>query len=81
LFEFLLLLTTSAVLWFYLALALAAWKLKVARPFAVLGAAYSVWTLWGAGFEADAWSLALTLLGLPIYWWTRREARLAAHAT
>jgi len=73
LFEFLLLLTTSAILWFYLALALSAWKLKVARPFAAIGAAYSIWTLWGAGLEADAWSLLLTFLGLPIYWWTKRE--------
>jgi APA family basic amino acid/polyamine antiporter len=72
LFEFLLLLSTSASLWLYLACALAAWKLRVARPFAVVGAVYALWTLWGAGVEASAWSLALMAGGLPLWWWTRR---------
>ncbi|MXO59096.1 amino acid permease [Altererythrobacter salegens] len=80
LFDFFLLLTTSGALWFYLVMAMAAWRLKVARPFAVVGVAYSLWTLWGAGLEADLWSFALMLAGLPLYWWTRRDqaARPAA---
>jgi APA family basic amino acid/polyamine antiporter len=73
-YEFLLLLSTSAALWLYLACALAAWRLKVVRPFAVIGAIYAVWTLWGAGIEASGWSLVLMLAGLPLYWWARREA-------
>jgi len=74
LFEFLLLLATSASLWLYLAVALAALKLGVARPAAALGASYSIWTLWGAGIEASSWSLALMVAGLPVYWWARRDA-------
>lgn len=72
-YEFLLLLSTSAALWLYLACALAAWQLKVVRPFAVLGALYSIWTLWGAGIEASGWSLVLMLAGWPLYWWAKRE--------
>jgi APA family basic amino acid/polyamine antiporter len=75
LFEFLLLLATSATLWLYLAFCLAALKLRVARGFAALGSAYSLWTLWGAGVEASGLSLLLMLAGLPLWWWTRREAK------
>ncbi|HSG34804.1 MAG TPA: APC family permease, partial [Sphingomonadaceae bacterium] len=80
LFEFLLLVTTSAALWFYLVLAMAAWKLRIVRPFALAGAAYAIWTLWGAGLEADAWSIALVLAGLPVWWWTRRNRAIAEPA-
>lgn len=73
LFEFLLLLSTSASLWLYLACAVAAVRLKVAVPWALLGAAYALWTLWGAGLEASAWSLVLMVAGLPLYEWARRE--------
>lgn len=76
-FEFLLLLATSAALWLYLGVALAALRLRIARPAAALGAVYSVWTLWGAGIEASGWSLVLMLAGLPIYWWARLDNRLA----
>jgi APA family basic amino acid/polyamine antiporter len=72
-YEFVLLLSTSAALWLYLACALAAWRMKVVRVFALIGAAYALWTLWGAGVEASAWSLALMASGLPLYWWARRE--------
>jgi basic amino acid/polyamine antiporter, APA family len=71
LFEFLLLLSTSATLWLYLACALAAIKLRVALPFAIFGAVYAVYTLWGAGWTASGLSLALMAMGLPILWWTR----------
>ena len=73
LFEFLLLLTTSASLWFYLACSLAALRLNVVRPVAAIGVVFSLGTLWGAGIEASAWSLVLMVAGLPLYWWARRE--------
>lgn len=76
-FEFVLLLSTSAALWLYLAVALSAWKLKVVRPFALIGAVYAVWTLWGAGIEASGWSLVLMLAGYPLYWWAKREPATA----
>ena len=79
LFEFLLLLATSASLWFYLACALAAFKLKVARPVAALGAVFAVGTLWGAGIVPSMLSLVLMVAGLPLYWCARRE-RAAAPA-
>jgi APA family basic amino acid/polyamine antiporter len=74
-YEFVLLLSTSAALWLYLACALAAWRMKIVRLFAAVGAIYSVWTLWGAGIEASGWSLVLMMAGLPIYWLARREAK------
>ncbi|TIX52113.1 amino acid permease [Alteraurantiacibacter aquimixticola] len=74
-YEFMLLLSTSAALWLYLACALAAWRMKVARVYAIVGAAYAIWTLWGAGLEASGWSLALMVAGLPLWWLVRREAR------
>lgn len=76
LFEFLLLLSTSAALWLYLAFALAAVRLRIAPVWALIGAAYALWTLWGAGWAASGLSLVLMLSGLPLYAWTRRE-RLA----
>ncbi|MBD3729373.1 MAG: amino acid permease [Sphingomonadales bacterium] len=79
-YEFLLLLSTSATLWLYLLCAMAAWKMKVARLFAVIGALYAVWTLWGAGLEAGAWSVALALAGLPLYWLAKRHRAAAPSA-
>lgn len=72
LFEYLLLLSTSAALWLYLAFALAAIRLKIAPLWAGIGVVYSLWTLWGAGVEASGLSLVLMLSGLPLYWWSRR---------
>ena len=73
LFEFLLLLATSASLWFYLAAALAALRLNVARPVAALGVVFALGTLWGAGIVPSMLSLVLMVAGLPLYWWARRE--------
>ncbi len=72
-YEFMLLLSTSSALWLYLACALAAWRMKVVRPFALTGAAYAVWMLWGAGLEASGWSLVLMVAGYPLYWWAGRD--------
>ncbi len=71
-FEFLLLLTTSIALWFYIALVAAAWHLRVARPFAAIGLAYGLWTLWGAGLGASLWGIALMAAGLPLWWMEQR---------
>jgi APA family basic amino acid/polyamine antiporter len=73
LFEFLLLLSTSASLWLYLACAFAAVRLKVAVPWAIIGAGYALWTLWGAGVAVSGLSLVLMAAGLPLYWCARRE--------
>ncbi|MCZ8369279.1 MAG: amino acid permease [Porphyrobacter sp.] len=73
-YEFVLLLSTSAALWLYLACALAAWKMKVVRAFALAGSGYALWTLWGAGLEASGWSLVLMAAGVPFYLWARRGA-------
>ncbi|MBO9518458.1 MAG: amino acid permease [Porphyrobacter sp.] len=74
LFEFLLLLSTSASLWLYLACALTAIRLNVARIWAVIGAVYAIWMLWGAGIGASGLSLVLMVAGLPIYWWAQRPS-------
>lgn len=71
LFEYLLLLSTSATLWLYLACALAALKLGVARVPALIGTLYALWTLWGAGIGASGLSFVLMVLGLPIWLWLR----------
>ena len=73
LFTFMALLTTSVTLWLYLACAAVALKRRIAIPFALLGLAFGVWSLWGAGFEAGGLSIALMLSGLPLYWWARRS--------
>lgn len=75
LFEYLLLVSTSATLWLYLACALAALRLRIARPLAAAGALYALWTLWGAGISASGLSVVLMALGLPVWLFTRRRAR------
>lgn len=77
-YEFLLLLSTSATLWLYLLCALAAWRMNVVRGFALLGAVYALWTLWGAGLEATGWSLILAAAGVPLYLWTRSTQTASA---
>ncbi|WEK47768.1 MAG: amino acid permease [Candidatus Andeanibacterium colombiense] len=74
LFEYMLLLSTSASLWVYLACSLAAFKLRIARPLAVLGAVYSLWTLWGAGIGVSGLSFLLMASGIPMLWWARRTS-------
>ncbi|CAH0349255.1 MAG: amino acid permease [Sphingobium sp.] len=69
------LLSTSATLWLYLGCAAAALRFRVAIPAGVLGVAYALWTLWGAGLSVSGLSLVLMLAGLPLYWWARRGAK------
>jgi APA family basic amino acid/polyamine antiporter len=70
-FTFMAVLSTSVTLWLYLACAAAALRLRVAIPVAILGLAYALWTLWGAGLGVSAMSLILMIAGLPLYAWTR----------
>jgi basic amino acid/polyamine antiporter, APA family len=67
LFTWLALLSTSATLWLYLAVALAAIRRGVVRAVAAIGAIYALWTLWGAGIGASGLSLILMASVLPIY--------------
>jgi APA family basic amino acid/polyamine antiporter len=92
-FTFTILVTTSAYLVIYLCCAVAALKLcwngslgqagRRLSPFllvATLGAAYSLWSLFGAGAEAFWWSMALFAVGLPVYWIHAARSRAMAAA-
>jgi basic amino acid/polyamine antiporter, APA family len=72
LFTFMALLSTSATLWLYLALAVSALRLGIAQALALLGGVYALWTLSGAGINASGLSLILMLTALPVYVWMRR---------
>ena len=70
LFTFTILLTTSATLFVYLAGTAAAWKhcnTLGARVLLILAALFIAFAFWGAGFEANAWCLALLAIGLAVY--------------
>ncbi len=82
LFEFLILLTTSVVLFMYLGCAAAAARLMVTgqikasagfTAIVILAAIYSLWTIYGAGTEALIWGIALLAAGVPIYLLMRRS--------
>ena len=84
LFQFMVLVTTSVTIIFYIAGALASVKLAregrigASRGFAPIAAAgilYSLWAFYGAGIEASLWSLAMTATGLPVYFLMRRANR------
>lgn len=68
LLTFMLQLTTAATLWLYIGVCAAALIRRIAPVAAVVGLAFSLWVLWGAGLEAIGWSLALMLAALPFYW-------------
>jgi basic amino acid/polyamine antiporter, APA family len=76
LFQFMILLATSATLVLYLACALAAlrlqqmWVVQVSAALIViasLGAVYAVWALYGAGYDALKWGAALLGVGMLVY--------------
>jgi APA family basic amino acid/polyamine antiporter len=84
LFAFMILLATSATLVLYLACALAALRLQQTRRLpvsaglttvAALGAVYSVWTLYGAGYDALKWGAVLLAIGILVYAAMRLSAR------
>ena len=75
-FEFLIVLTTAIVLVMYLGCVASAVRLigqgvmPVTRGFAVilaLAAIYSLWTIYGAGWDALGWGAVLLVAGLPVY--------------
>jgi APA family basic amino acid/polyamine antiporter len=82
LYGFIVLVATVATLVLYLAAAAAALRLtalgKLPRGFMTLvtmiGTVYALWTLYGAGFEADAWGVALLATGIPVYLFMRWRA-------
>ena len=84
LFQFMVLVTTSVTIVFYVAGALASVKLARegrigrSRGFALIAAAgllYAFWAFYGAGLEASLWSLAMTAVGVPIYLLMRAAGR------
>ena len=84
LFQFMILLSTSATLVLYLACSLTALRLQHSRaiPFspalaivAAAGALYSIGALAGAGAEALKWGGALLLSGIPLYLGMKRNGR------
>jgi basic amino acid/polyamine antiporter, APA family len=83
-FEFLIVLTTSIVLVMYLGSTAAAFRLHrrgaltASRYFPAimaLAAIYALWTIYGAGWEALAWGLALLIAGIPIFALVRLSKR------
>ncbi len=81
LFQFMLLVTTSVSILFYIAGALAGIRLarqgRIASSpgylaLAAAGVGYSIWAFYGAGIEASLWSLAMSATGVPIYLLMRR---------
>jgi APA family basic amino acid/polyamine antiporter len=93
LFQFMILLATSATLILYLSCALAALRLQQTRrlPFspalavvAALASVYSIWTLAGAGLDALKWGAVLLLVGGLIYglmrWVNRSSPAPAANS-
>jgi APA family basic amino acid/polyamine antiporter len=73
-FAFMALLATSVTLFLYFGVAIAAIKLKVGGVMAAVAAAFALWTLWGAGIAPSAWSFALLLSGIPVYWMVQRAS-------
>jgi APA family basic amino acid/polyamine antiporter len=76
LFNFVALLSTTSILFMYLAVSLAALKLNasgaVNRSTALgavgaLATAYALWTIYGAGVKPVLWGLALLAAGPPVY--------------
>ncbi|EQB31852.1 amino acid permease [Sphingobium ummariense] len=76
LFTAMALLATSATLWLYVGCALAGLRLRIAGPAALVGLAYALWTLWGAGLGPSGSSFLLMAGGLPFYAWARRERKV-----
>jgi basic amino acid/polyamine antiporter, APA family len=72
-FTFMALLATSVTLFLYFGVAAAALKLRVGGVIGVAAALFSLWTLWGAGWQASLWSLILLLTGVPVFWLVRRS--------
>jgi APA family basic amino acid/polyamine antiporter len=68
LLDFMLRLTASTAMWFYIGGCVAALVVRIAPRSAAIGLLFSCWTMWSAGLEAGALGLGLTLTALPLYW-------------
>ena len=66
-FTFVMLLSTCATLWLYVAICVAALVRRVATGLAAAGLAFTLLAFWGAGIEASGLSLVLMLTALPVY--------------
>lgn len=83
LFTFMLLISTVATLFLYLACTLATLRLTLRGQIAgtvlvltaVAGLAFSIFAFWGAGGEATLWGFALLATGLPVYFLMRFARR------
>ncbi len=84
LFTFMLLVTTSVSVVFYLAGALAALWLRLRGRLdgsagfilvCLAATAYCLWAFYGAGIEPSLWSLGMTAVAIPIYWVMRLANR------
>lgn len=81
-YSFIILLATVATLVLYLAGALTMIVLlkrgqvkgALVTGCALVGAAYALWTFYGAGGEATAWGAALLATGIPVYFLMRRSS-------
>jgi APA family basic amino acid/polyamine antiporter len=67
-------LTTCTTLWLYLAVCVAAVMRRIAVPAAAIGAAFSLFAFWGAGWQASGLSLVLMLTAVPLYFLRPRVA-------
>ncbi|MGE8142762.1 APC family permease [Novosphingobium sp. NPDC080210] len=77
LLDFMLRLTTAAAIWIYIGVALSALMLRRSRAWAAISILFSLWVLYGAGIEAGGLGIVLILLGLPLYYATRRFSSAA----
>ena len=84
LFTFIVLLSTAASLFMFLACSLAALKLQwvgrlkaspVILAVGLLAVLFAVWTIYGAGGEAVLWGLVLLVAGLPVYLFAKHESQ------
>lgn len=84
LFNFMVLVTTSVSLIFYLVSTLAGLRLKMLGrlqgsagfvAIAIAAALYCLWAFYGAGVRASLWSLAMTAVAVPVYLLMRRANR------
>lgn len=89
-FEFLIVLTTAIVLVMYLGCAAAAARLVAKgemmgsaafKAIICLATLYSLWTIYGAGWEALGWGLVLLLAGLPVFALMKISGKRGSKAT
>ena len=88
-FEFLIVLTTAIVLVMYFGCAAAAARLmmrgqipatKGFTAIILFAMIYSLWTIYGAGWEALGWGIALLFAGLPTFWLMKISLGRGSHS-